>query len=261
MAGLATYFIVANAVKGPTAEADLPEDGHLDLPEVTAPVGPNEEYTPSVPEGGVGEVNPPGPDVTPEPGATPDITQSWWYVPYLNAERDKPTTVQTINGITVGPGRLGVREADREECASEPRSGRYDDVADEEMAIDLDVLPPDAEPISDGGDWGAVFCEDRALTVGVEVAIPPDKHGAILGGSVIITKYRGAAVSAIDIPDHRWRPGEINGYPAAIADPILPDIGLGQSAVIVYYQGILLRVQASDLPADMLLEIAEAQLP
>ena len=199
--------------------------------------------------------------MTPEPGATPDITKSCWYVPYLNAERDEPTTVQTINGITVGPGRLGVREDEREECETETRTGTYDEVADPEMVIYLSILPPSAEVISDGAEWVAVFCEERTLVVGIDVALSPDGEGPILGGTVIIAKYRGGAESAIDIPDHRWRAGQIKGYPAAIAEPILPDIGLGQGAVIVHYEGILLRVQSSDLPMDMVIAIAEAQIP
>ena len=185
-------------LKARPQKRDLPEDGHLDLLIGNRSCGSEpKEYTPSVPEGGVGRSTRRGRTLRRNLARPRTSHSPGGYVPYLNAERDKPTTVQTINGITVGPGRRGVREADREECASEPRSGRYDDVADEEMAIDPDVLPPDAEPISDGGDWEPSSGEDRALTVGVEAAIPPDKHGAILGGSGHHYQDRGAAVSAI----------------------------------------------------------------
>lgn len=260
LAGLATYLIVGNSVQNSTAEADRSDEQPLDLSEVTPPVGPNEEYTPAgIPTGGVGQANPPGPDVTPEPGATPDTTQSWWYVPYLNAERGQPATVQTISGITVGPGRLGVREDQREECASEIWAGTYDEVSDPQMAINLDALPAGSEVVSSGSEWAATFCDERTLSVGVEVSVPQSKD-VILGGNVIITKYRGAPVSTLDIPDRRRRAGEINSYPAVIARPILDDIGLGQGAVIVYYEGILLRVQTSDIPMNMMLDIAEAQV-
>jgi hypothetical protein len=236
--------------------------GPLHHAEVTAPVGPDEEYTPAgIPTGGVGGANPPGPDVTPEPGARPDTSLSWWYVPYLNAERDKPTTVQTINGITVGPGRLGVRENERERCQAETRTGTFDEVQEPEMAIVLDAFPPGSKVISSGFEWAAIFCAERTLAAGADVSVPADRENGVLGGSVIIAKYRGAPVSSLSIPDDRWRAAEIDGYPAAIAEPILPEIGLGESAVIVYYAGILLRVQGHWVPLDMLIAIAAAQIP
>lgn len=99
--GITAFAITRTAAPSYLAEADgphenpTPVDGRGPAPDV-------EVYNPP-PPGGVGEENPPGPDVTPEPGATPDTSLSWWHVPYLNQERMAEVRVQEITGITVGP--------------------------------------------------------------------------------------------------------------------------------------------------------------
>lgn len=217
----------------------------------TGPPPDVEVYAPP-PPGGVGQTNPPGPDVTPEPGATPDTTQSWWHVPYLNQERSEPVYVQTIAGIEVGPG---LRYESTHSCDGPLTVVPLEEVTDAEMALDLGLLPASAQIES----TSASGCDGIILATEARFIIPADRDAGILGGGVTLVKLRSIPRWGIDIPAARWHEGTVAGQSAAIAEPILPN-GLGQSAIVTYSDGILTVVQTSGLPLDLIRGIAEGQL-
>lgn len=217
-------------------DPSLPQEGEVHGPEVW---------------GGVGQEHPPPPDVTPVPGETPDTTKTWWYVPYINADRMKPVYTQTINGMTFGPdvSRVG------EKCPGAMRRVPFSQVDDPAFKLDTSLFPAGTVVNEDI----AALCDGVAWSVEGQFTLPADPSAGFRGGSVIIVRYRGLPQATAEIPAERWTTGTIAGHPAAIAVPILPDIGLGQSAAAVFVDGVLTIVSAYEIPLDLVLRIAEAQ--
>jgi hypothetical protein len=196
------------------------------------------------------ETNLPGPDDTPLTGATPDTREPGWYIPYLNAERDKPRYDQTVNGIEVGPT---VEDPGTPDCEpGEPRPPTEEELAVASIAlIDPEFAPEGAIR----GLESSRACRDRLTRHRVEFEIPADEDADARlaagepweaierGGKVTVWKAivdRPAFQSAMYAAE-RWRPATVNGFPAAIADPILAG-GLGPSAVVVWDADRQLRV-------------------
>ena len=102
-------------------------------------------------------------------------------------------------------------------------------------------------------------CGGRIQGADIQFEIPADRSKDFFGGAGGVVRLRSTPSFGISIPAQRWREGKIGGHPAAIADPILPN-GLGQSAVLVYADGILTVVQAMGFPIDLVISIAEEQL-
>lgn len=225
--------------------------------ETAPPSGVEPTEGPEGPYGGVGQENPPPPEVTPEPGATPDTALAWWYVPYLNADRMRPVEVQSINGITFGPGLHGSEVACDGKLAWQPVP--VTDIADGRVSIRTAAFPATGELLEPDPTFdGPLFCDGDPVAAGARLDFEPGASEALLGGWMSI--YRVVTedpVVSLAIPTARWSSGMIGGYPAAVAEPILPDIGLGDSAVLIYAEGVLTKVQANGLPMAMVLQVAE----
>ncbi len=196
------------------------------------------------------EVEHPGPDVTPVPGSTPDVTKPWWYVPYLNEDARKPIYDQTINGITIGPNAKpsGGPCTDTSVVEVVP----IDDAKGTEVGISPKYLPLRASR----GEASATLCDGLASSADAAYTIPPDPKSQHLGGYFHIGRASRDPSAAIVIPAERWSAQTIAGYPAAIARPILP-MGLGQSAIVVYDGAVVTVVLADGLTLGELTAIAE----
>ena len=82
------------------------------------------------------------------------------------------------------------------------------------------------------------------------------------GGSFAIYRYQSAVAwaQAFGLGD-RWSAGNVDGIPAAILAPILPEIGYGNSAIAFFSDGIMTRVTADGLPLKQVYQIAEGLSP
>jgi hypothetical protein len=191
----------------------------------------------------------------PDPNATPDITQSWWHIPYLNYDYKQPVENLTLNGISVGPDV----ERDSDECDDDAQ-GVFAEEALEAIAgspvdIPLTAFPDDA--IIRVEDTIVVLCGGEPMTAEVRVSFPQGSPASRFGGSLLIFRWHGEPQERMFIPAYRWSEGTVVGLPAAIAAPILPELGYGNSAVLVYDGSVVTKIQASDVPLDDLLAIAE----
>lgn len=225
------------------------------------PPGPGESI-PTRPPGAVGCVGcdlGPGPEVTPDPGATPDTSKSWWFVPYYNEDRAKPAETLTINGITIGPGV----ERTGGPCTGSGRPAPLSEARGTPVEINLANLPQGVKLLNasePSSSFAAVFCDGVAAIAAADLVFPVG-HGLVpRGGSVLVVRWLGDPRESIEIPAHRWSAGTVAGSPAAIARPILPKEGLGGSAVFIFDGRVVTKVQADGIPLELLLAIAEEVL-
>lgn len=182
------------------------------------------------------------------------MTQPWWYVPYLNAERSKLSFEGSLNGITIQVAPVDVGS---EWTCEQFRHGDVSAAAGSKLAISPSYLPQYAR-LSDGAMNLSMECDGEVVIAEAtyDVLVPDDAPTGVRGGSFSLFRYAGSAVASVAIPADRWRAGEIAGHPAAIARPIL-DNGLGTSAVIVSHDGSVTRVIADGLTLDEVIRIAE----
>ena len=209
--------------------------------------------------GGVGaqqETTPPAPSVsvpdddstTPEPGSTPDRTQPWWAVPYKNADEQKPDFAGMVGTIRIvhEPVDPGLPCEDWRRVFAEG----------DETSVKFGYLPSGAKKV-DGFYDVAFFCGEELISAATEVHVPGEPPMGRLGGHVNVFRYRGEPVAEAYLPEDRWSVGEIAGHPAAIGRPILPEIGLGESVVVVYDGKYVTRLTVGGLSYDELIRIAE----
>jgi len=160
---------------------------------------------------------PPGPDETPIPGATPDRTQPFWYVPYENQDRLAPKFHGTVNGIEVGRA-----------------SGPAPTCPGASIRPDFNLIVGTPFELQLGA-----FPEGVTLSGPPRIAQCPDGHliwltfDLLVSGGGDITVWRWADVRWIpqEAPAERWSAGTVAGRPAALLRPLLEH--LGQSAVVV----------------------------
>lgn len=193
---------------------------------------------------------PPGPDVTPIPGTTPDTSSAWWYVPYLNAEQNKAPLDGTIAGIRIGPDvDLG------RGCPAGLKLGAIDDTSGTQFDLALAAHPPKTTLIP--GSEYVVLCDGQVVASEASYSVGADTTGAPFGGHFQVSRYGGEPYASVSIAANRWTESKIGGVPAALAEPILADAGLGQGAVVQYRDGVNTKVTSWGIPLDQLLRIAE----
>jgi hypothetical protein len=198
---------------------------------------------------------PPGPDVTPAPGATPDTSQPWWYVPWVNAERDKPLFEGTLAGIYIANGASGPAY----KC--EGTGTLSEDVSEADgTAVDvrLDAVPESL--ITEQMSLTTSLCDGMPYAAEVHYLIDADEEWAPFGGSVMLYRHHGEPIASVAIPAWRWEEREIASLRVAVAHPILDDLGLGQSAVVAYREGVVTVILANEIPFHRLLNIGEEVL-
>lgn len=196
------------------------------------------------------DVAPPGPEVTPVPGSTPDVTKPWWYVPYENEDFQKPRYEQTINGITVGPETPEPRGP----CtgASSVQDIPFEKTVGSPVEVNPAHLPKGATLIL----IEAVECDGIIAAAGLEYEFPADPSIRRFGGTVLIGRRVGDPAAAMGMAAERWVATTVAGHPAIMAGTIVP-FGFGDSAILVYADGVLTRIQALGLENEELLRVAE----
>lgn len=213
-----------------------------------------------------GAPTPPGADATPQPGVTPDTTKPFWYIPYLNQERDLPKFDGTIAGVRVNSTPVGVSGFSI--C---PGSG-------------LDEVPGTAA-IDSARNAGALRIDDRLLPAYVKSAQVPDVwrcEASIAdvtwvfsveqgspgvdkgGGTVTVLRTKGRSTAATVGSAGRWKEQLIAGRPGLAMTPILVvgDHVLGQclAASVDEKTNVLTQVIATGGTTEFCTAIAEEVL-
>jgi hypothetical protein len=167
------------------------------------------------------KATPPAEDATPEPGATPDTSEPFWYVPYENAEREKPDFSGELNGITVG-----VEDGPLPSCDSQHLTGELaiDAVAGTDIAFELQGLPGELSVMPESAE--AMLCDDG----------PPRwfavEFTAGEGAAVRITRMREVTWWREWGSEERWSTGTVANHDAVFKDQLVTG-KLGDAAVIV----------------------------
>lgn len=211
---------------------------------------------PGISWGGVGQDQPPGPDVLPVANTTPDITLRWWHIPYANQDNQAPVADSlSINGITVGPGLVPTYLS----CPADGRDVALADVATTDVRIPLDTLPlPPGTTVNEGWQSTAVTCRGEGWSSFTSLLVESDMEHSRLGGFIDIHRAHASRGTApVAIPEYRWSGVEIAGNPAAVARPIITDVGFGESAILIFKDGVLTKIQAFGIPLGELIAVAE----
>lgn len=197
----------------------------------------------------------------------PDTSKPFWYVPYLDEDRAKPRFDQTVNAVLVGPT---VRQADPIECTATAFARAVlpaevaAAVAGTRFAATPSYLPPLATLESDE----VVACGDIVVARQRRYRIPADEAavGRVTRGEASWFDIRHGG--AIDIwlvatpeprmdseaASDRWRPLERRQF-AAVAPAVFDE--LGRSTLIAWDNGVLVRIEGTDLETSDLIAIEE----
>ncbi len=254
VAGAVSFIVARSAGKGRAAQAGA-------VAAVASPVATQAGWPPYPPGKGPGRgpnyIDPPGPDVTPIPGATPDTSQPWWYVPYSNAEQRKPLFQGDVNGIAITLGDAGP-----DLPCTEVTSAELSAVDGTSLAINLSWVPPGTSPPQPTtGGLAVAICNGQLASSEASFEVAGDEAKRVYGGFFAIYRYRSSVARAqAFVRVGRWSAGTVAGIPAAVGAPILPEIGLGSSAIVFYKDGVVTRVTADGLPLKQVLQIAEGLL-
>jgi hypothetical protein len=174
---------------------------------------------------------PPGPDVSPVPGETPDMTKPWWYVPYVNADAMAEKFTGEIGGLRFtaearGPScDRGAWYSGKDALARAAASG---------FTPNLDNLPSGVTVHEPGVSY--FECEAGEIIgpyrLELDLIVQPGVEGADkLGSTVSVVRLAGwkewPNVESAD----RWQAGEVAGRPAALLRPIIGLIGYAATFV------------------------------
>ena len=168
----------------------------------------------------------PGPNDTPEPGSTPDRERPFWYVPYLNQERDAPKFRGEKNGIIFD---------DADSPAGEEKPGEVCEglhapedwqsaVAGTPFAVRLDNLPRGVKLL---GEPMLLQCGDGSpLNMSLLLQIEGGIEGVGPAGSAVyVDRVAGTrAWPNLYSPD-RLSSGEVAGHPAVFVSEVADGFG------------------------------------
>ena len=99
------------------------------------------------------------------------------------------------------------------------------------------------------------FCKGQVVIAEARYWSPGDLTTGRFGGALTIVRLRGPRSMPLDHPADRVRAIEVDGRPAAIADPLTED-GFGRSLLAVNEEWGLTIIDANGITSAELLEIA-----
>ncbi len=199
------------------------------------------------------DATPPGPDVTPVPGSTPDTTKPFWFIPYANAERDAPKFHGTLNGIEFG-AQSGALPA----CAKPATPDDWKKaVAGTFYDLKLDSLPDGVEP-REFARVGKCADDGRPIWIIAEVHLEGITGVNNGGGSIQISRWEAVRWYPQEFPPERFSTGTIAGRPAVFADSFLPVIGVAAVVVSDAENGGSTMLLGNAVSVDVLKQVAEA---
>jgi len=206
--------------------------------------------------------NPVRPDETVVPGATPDICRPGWFEPYRRMELTYPVFRGKLAGIRFGEldeVTKAVEAAAGAELSSCGEAGwkPLESAAETVLAINPVHLPPATEFVQGSALW----CGEAVVSTEAEYRVGSLAEPLQYGGVLTIRRQRVSepvsSTSLRDVPG-RWYETRVAGNPAAVARPLVPEVGYGESEVHVYANGVLTIVSASGITERELLAVAES---
>lgn len=211
-----------------------------------------------------GPVQPPGPEVTPVPGATPDTAQNWWYLPYQYEEDRLPRYDQVVAGIALGP-----RVAHGAACQVPLVPVSLEAVVGSLVEIRTPYLPEGTRrdnhfdfglclgqpAFAEIFYWIPVDEEEMARVKNREISFFDAQHG---GSFQVMRLQMGTPAWQTDFPSARVEAGTIAGRPAAIGSPLFKE-GWGRSELYVWdpQTKVLTVVRGDDISLSDLKAIGE----
>lgn len=158
--------------------------------------------------------------VTPAPGATPDVSQPFWYVPYQNQEKAKPKFEGELGGAQIlsNPPEFdaatlcpsGLRQAPGEALQR---------ASEGETAIKLPNLPLGVVPLGEPEVW---VCGSDTVQVSWSLEVRAGTSGVETNGSGLsITRTKGERLVFAPASAERWKEIELPTGDAAILLPVI----------------------------------------
>lgn len=205
----------------------------------------------------------PATGATPLPSATPDTSQPFWYMPYVNADQAKPPFVGTLNGIPIDPDHQG--RTPYEVCGGSGMDLVDPDVLMETvtragpLAVNPARFPASVRSLD--GPW-AWTCPDGLAQVSWIFHVAAGTAHVNPGGSdLTVDRIRGLDPVMHSAPADRWFAAEVAGRPAVAQRPVVVagDKQFGSCFVAVWdvRSNILTTVSAGAANAEFCLLIAE----
>lgn len=201
-----------------------------------------------------GTVRLPGPDETPIPGATPDITQPFWYVPYLNQDRLAAKFRGQLNGLEVGRASGPALQ-----CDEVYRPDWQAAITGTPFDLDFSQLP---KGVTLNQPPQVYFCSDgRPRRMEAILDVHEDVVGAGPGGAqVVISRWAGVRWWPEEAPASRWSTGNVNGAPAVFLDQPTDIAPIAEAAVFLAdaETGGSTRIKGIGTTLELTTAIAEA---
>lgn len=102
--------------------------------------------------------------------ANPDTSKAGWHLPYLEANRQKPTTNKTINGITVGPSAkhppaAQCRPGTAKQVALEQAAGTPENMTPKYLPAGASVFEALATTCQNASGQTVVIATDIGITI------------------------------------------------------------------------------------------------
>lgn len=191
--------------------------------------------------------------------ANPEEREPGWFLPLLEADRQKPRLDGVVNGIRIGPA---IVHDWSKVCQGFP--GWYVDEKEVRgTPLDLTVRYLPQGTVKEAAL--ATKCgpgEGSLILFEMEFSVPGDKAIGRFGGHLEISRSLVVDTPAtnLNLPAERARPITVGGHRAVLIGPITDD-GFGPSAVVIAEHGRLTRVVADGITEEELLRIAEGLYP
>jgi len=210
------------------------------------------------------QATPPSAVETPDPGTTPDTSQPFWHVPYVNQDRERPAFVGTLNGYVIDPaakGRTGF-----EVCPGTGMEPVRNDVLLDVVSAPgpLRINPASfPEGVSSLTQPDAFLCGAELGQVSWILHVAAGTPNVNVGGSdLTIGRIRGNDILTHTAPEERWTAVQINGQPAVGTGPI---VVVGEAlyggcflAIHERDSDVLTTVQAGAARLEFCITLAEA---
>jgi len=190
----------------------------------------------------------------------------FWYVPYINQDRQSPPFRGVLNGFEIVPGGEG--QAERTALEVCPETGLASPDPRELVPIVAAPGPLQVDPEAIGLDISAeelptaFLCKGELAIVIWPLFAAPGTADVNPGGSpVIVKRIHGRDTVIHSAPKHRWLETTVNGLPALVSGPIVStgETQFGSCFATVYSDetGTMTSVSAPAADSDFCLAVIE----
>lgn len=161
---------------------------------------------------------------TPAAGSTPDVTEPYWHIPYVNMDRSIPSFTGILNGLAVDPdwpGRSALEFCPGDGGLRRAEPDVYLSIAVEspDTGVNPTDLPDGVMPLSSPDVF---LCGDNIAQLSWVFSVAEGTPHVNEGGSnLYIGRTKGKDPIIHAAPSSRWQPVNIEGLAAVLAGPIV----------------------------------------